>query len=66
MGTQAELDAIEKAINLGVTKVKYQDREITYASTEMLMRIADKLRQELGHSTTKRPLRVQAVFDSGL
>lgn len=66
MATQADLDAIEKAINSGVTRVKYQDREITYASMDSLFKIRDKLRLELGLTTEVRPVRAQMVFDSGL
>jgi hypothetical protein len=67
MATLADLTAIEAAINSGATKVKYQDREVTYNSLAELYKIRDSLKQELGLSTNgKRPYRIQAVFDSGL
>ncbi|MFZ9921955.1 MAG: phage head-tail joining protein [Candidatus Nanopelagicaceae bacterium] len=67
MATLADLTAIEAAINSGATKVKYQDREVTYNSLAELYKIRDNLKQELGLSTNgKRPYRIQAVFDSGL
>jgi hypothetical protein len=64
--TQADLDAINKAIYSGTTKVKYQDREVTYNSLEALYQIRDSIKQELGLSSVKRPIRAQVIFDSGL
>jgi len=67
MATLADLTAIEAAINSGATKVKYQDREVTYNSLAELYKIRDSLKQELGfYRAWKRPYRIQAVFDSGL
>lgn len=67
MATPADLEAIEKAINSGATKVKYQDRELTYNSLDDLYRVRDNIKAELGLiPNNKKPVRVQAIFDSGL
>lgn len=57
---EALLDALEKAIGRGVTKVKYQDKEVTYASMDDMLRARQLLRSELG--LRKRPQRVQAIY----
>jgi hypothetical protein len=68
MATLADLEAIEKAINTGAMKVKYQDREVTYNSLTDLYQIRDNIKAELGliESKLMKPVRIQAVFDSGL
>lgn len=46
--SETDLQAIEKAIARGVTKVKYADKEVTYSSLDELIRIRDLIKRELG------------------
>jgi hypothetical protein len=51
--TQDDLDAIERAIASGTTRVRYKDREVQYASLEDLMRIRRMMLDELNPGKTK-------------
>jgi hypothetical protein len=51
--TQDDLDAIERAIASGTTRVRYKDREVQYASLEDLMRIRRLMLDELNPGKTK-------------
>ncbi|PIR25615.1 MAG: hypothetical protein COX62_04620 [Deltaproteobacteria bacterium CG_4_10_14_0_2_um_filter_43_8] len=42
------LDALERAIEQGVSKVQYEDKTVTYRSLEEMMRLRSVMRQELG------------------
>lgn len=66
MTLEADLAALEKAINTGAKRVKYQDREVTYASTQELYRIRDDIKRQLGTLNSSSPNRAQGVYDSGL
>lgn len=46
--TLAQLEAIEAAIATGATKVKYEDREVTYNSTSELLKLRRIMRDALG------------------
>lgn len=58
--TQAQLDAIERALVSGSRRVKFEDREVEYKSTTELIRIRDMIQRELGlTSDTGRTTRAQ-------
>jgi len=63
--SEADLDAINKAIASGTTRVKYQDKEVEYRSLADLERIRDTISDTLAGSEggIKRPI---GVYDSGL
>lgn len=46
--TQIQLDALEKAIAEGVTRVKYETKEVEYRSLDEMLRLRDVIRQALG------------------
>lgn len=53
--TQADLDALEDAINSGALMVRFADRQVTYRSLDDMNRIAAKMRAEItGTSPTRR------------
>lgn len=45
--TQSQIDALEKAIAEGTTRVRYQDREVTYRSLEEMMQILNMMKKPL-------------------
>lgn len=56
--TQEQLDALESAIAMGTTRVRYQDpagglHEKQYASLDDMLRIRGMIRAELGLSGTQ-------------
>jgi predicted Co/Zn/Cd cation transporter (cation efflux family) len=61
---QSDLDAINAAIKSGVTKVKYQDKEVTYRSVEEMLIIRDLIRKDLGQTNSTQKITVQ--FSKGL
>lgn len=63
--TQDHLDALERAIATGVTRVQYQDRVVNYASLADMMRRRQFLRQQLGLDKRKPERKTMAV-DKGL
>lgn len=63
--TQAELDALNRAIAQGARRVKYQDREVTYNTFEDMMRLRTLMCQELGVSSTPLPARKVMAFNKG-
>jgi len=52
--TQADLDAIERAIANGTTEVQFGDRTIKYRSLTQLQRIRSQIMQEINAA---RPVR---------
>lgn len=62
--TQADLDAINDAIAKGVTKVKYQDKEITYRTLAEMYSIRDDIAAGLG--LKGRTCRVKARYNKGV
>lgn len=63
--TQPQLDAIERSIANGSTRVQYADRVVNYRSLDELMRIRDMIRGELLGSAA-RPTHMYAGFSKGL
>lgn len=49
--TQTQLDALEEAIALGATTVKYADKEVTYRSMKDMLALRDLMRRSLGLKT---------------
>jgi len=64
--TQADLDALEKAIYQGVLQVKYTDKEIRYRSLDDMIKARDLLRHKLGLDTAPRGTRRVAQFSKDL
>lgn len=50
--TQSQLEAIEKAIALGVTRVEYADSVTQYQKLSDLIALRDQMKAELGVETT--------------
>lgn len=46
--TTEQLEVLEKAIAEGVTRVKYENKEVEYRSLEEMMKLRDMIRAELG------------------
>lgn len=63
--TLAQLTAIEDAIGAGALRVKYADREITYADTASMLKVRDMMRRELGLADANAA-RKYASFSKGL
>lgn len=63
--TTEQLAAIEEAISLGATRVKYIDREVQYNSLDDLLRLRDRMRRELGLTDGSQSRRY-ASFSKGL
>jgi hypothetical protein len=54
--TQAQLDALNKAIAVGSDKVKYADREVTYRSLSDMLKLRAAMMDELNlPGTTRNP-----------
>lgn len=62
---QADLDALERAINLGATRVQYQDRVVNYRTLAEMNQIANSLRVKLGLAN-RGPRRTVARTHTGL
>jgi len=52
--TQSDLDNLDKAIANGITRVKINNKEITYRSLDEMKQIRAEIRKELG-VTKRRP-----------
>lgn len=53
--TQADLDALEDAINSGALMVRFADRQVQYRSLDDMMRILARMRAEVtGTAPTRR------------
>ena len=52
--TQADLDAIQKAVASGALTVKHRDRQVTYRSLAELERVEAKIKAQLGQSGIRR------------
>ena len=50
--TQSQLDNLEKAIALGVTRVEYADSVTQYQKLSDMIALRDQLKAELGVETT--------------
>lgn len=54
--TSDQLAALEEAISLGALSVKYADRTVEYRSLDDMMRLRERMRNDLGltSGTTRR------------
>jgi hypothetical protein len=50
--TQADLDAINKAISSGAKRVRFQTHEVEYQSVDEMLRVRDIIMADLGQSQT--------------
>jgi len=64
--TQQQIDALEKAIAEGVSRVKYQDKEVQYRSLEEMQRILKIMKDSVSGSSPSSGLRVVFSHDKGL
>jgi hypothetical protein len=63
--TQEKLDALEDAISQGVLEVEYSDKRVKYRTLNEMIRIANRMKIELGIITPGSGRRV-AEYKSGL
>jgi len=63
--TQQQIEILEKAIAQGTTRVKYQDREVTYRSLEEMMQILNMMKKALGLASSKIKV-IHPEFSKGL
>lgn len=63
--TTSDLEALEKAIASGTTRVKYSDREVNYRTLDEMLKIRDMMAKELGDKPAG-PYRALAQFSKGL
>lgn len=63
MATQAELTALEEAINQGVRRVQYADKSVEYRSLDEMQRIRLQMLREL--DLVKSPNRSTPTFCRG-
>lgn len=64
MATQADLTALEAAINEGIRRVQYADKNVEYRSLDEMERIRARMVREL--ELTKAPGRFTPVFCKGV
>jgi hypothetical protein len=57
--TQADLDALNKAIATGVTEVEYRDRKVRYRSLEEMLRLRDLMKAEISPASGDRVQRAK-------
>jgi len=62
--TQAQLDALEAAIGLGVKRVKYGDKETEYQSLDDMLKLRDKMAAELLGKTSVAQRRTVGIARS--
>ena len=62
--TQIQLDALEAAIAEGVTRVKYENKEVEYRSLDEMLKLRDLMLSSLG--TKAKSQRVLAQSSKGL
>ena len=59
--TQAQITALEKAIALGATRVRYGDRDVTYRSLDEMEKLLAKMKAQVNNTTRTRQIRVTSV-----
>ena len=59
-----QLEVLEKAIAEGVTRLKYENKEVEYRSLEDMMKLRDIIRAELG-IVDKSGQRLYASYSKG-
>lgn len=64
--TQAQLDALNKAIANGSTKVKYADREVTYRSLSEMLKLRTLMTDELNPASTTRSYFKKFAYSKGI
>lgn len=64
--TAADLEAIEKSIKNGTSRVRYADREITYRSLEELLQLRTIIQAELGVVTNGGIRHHYPAFSKGI
>jgi hypothetical protein len=62
--TLLQLEALEKAIAEGVTRVKYENKEVEYRSLEEMMQLLSIMQAQLGLKPKSQ--RILAKFSKGL
>lgn len=62
--TQAQLDALEAAIGLGVKEVDYGDKKIVYHSLAEMLALRDTIKKELEGNSSIAQRRVVGIFRS--
>lgn len=63
--TTEQLAELTAAIAAGALSVKHGDKQVTYGSIEQMIALRDRMRRELGGTTTHRPMRHLAKFSRG-
>lgn len=63
--TTQQIEALERAIAEGVTSVQYQDKKVTYASIDDMIKALNLMKQQLG-LTNKQAGRVYMEHSKGL
>ena len=64
MTTQAEYDALKRAIASGHQQVRFGDRTVTYRSHNEMIKALSMMARDLG--IARQPNRVFTTFDRGL
>lgn len=64
--SQADIDALEKVLASGVLSVRYQDRTVTYQSTEAMQRELARMKRQLAESTGARSRYTRIATSKGL
>lgn len=62
--TLSQIEALEKAIAEGVTRVKYENKEVEYRSLDEMLKLLDLMRSSLG--LKPRAQRLLAKYSKGL
>lgn len=63
---QSDIEALEKAIATGATRVKYADKEVEYRSLQEMLQTLDIIKKELGVTTSTNNNRKYGSFSKGL
>lgn len=64
--TQADIDALEKVLASGVLTVRYQDRTVTYQTTESMQKELARMKCDLAAASGTTGNQRFAVIDKGL
>lgn len=62
--TLLQVEALEKAIAEGVTRVKYENKEVEYRSLDEMLKLLDLMKSSLGLKAKSQ--RVLASYSKGL
>tara|TARA_R110000868_G_scaffold111743_1_gene301424 strand:+ start:3868 stop:4080 length:213 start_codon:yes stop_codon:yes gene_type:complete len=61
--TQADLDALNKAIKTGVTEVNYRDRTVKYRSLSEMLSLRSLIKSDLTPPATGSDRVIRTTFD---